>query len=94
MRVGMVTLGLGVPLAGALLAMLLLRRFTLDHGRHASLLRALARRQGVAEPVSGLKRGLVKSRGDGDTLAGGEALSAQARQSMSRSIAAPAAVRS
>lgn len=32
-RIGMLGLGLGVPLAGALLAMLLLRRFTLDHGR-------------------------------------------------------------
>ncbi len=93
-KIGMATLGLGVPLLGASLAMLLLRRFTLDHGRHASLLRALARRQGVAEPVSGLKRGLAKSSGEGDTLAGGVALSAQARQSMSRSIAAPSAVRS
>ena len=93
-RLGMVALGLGVPLVGAVLAMWLLRRFTLDHARHASLMRALGRRQGTAEPVSGLKRGLSKSSGDGDTLAGGIALSAQARQSISRSIAAPAAVRS
>lgn len=96
-RLGMVAMGLGLPLTGALLAMLLLRRFTLDHDRHARLLRALdrrARRQAGAEPVSGLKRGLEKSSGPGDTLAGGAALSAQARQSMSRSIAAPAAVRS
>ncbi|OAN62193.1 MFS transporter [Sphingomonas sp. TDK1] len=96
-RLGMLGLGLGVPLAGALLAMLLLRRFTLDHDRHARLLRALdwrACRQAGAEPVSGSKRGLEKSSGDGVTLAGGTALSAQARQSMSRSIAAPAAVRS
>lgn len=93
-RLGMLGLGLGLPLAGALLAMLLLRRFTLDHGRHARLLRALRRRQAGAEPVSGSKRGLVKSSGEGVTLAGGSALSAQARQSMSRSIAAPAAVRS
>ncbi|MDH4744300.1 MFS transporter [Sphingomonas sp. CBMAI 2297] len=93
-RLGMLGLGLGVPLAGALLAMLLLGRFTLDHGRHARLLRALGRRQAGAEPVSGLNRGLEESSGEGVTLAGGAALSAQARQSMSRSIAAPAAVRS
>lgn len=93
-RIGMVALGLGVPLAGAALALLLLRRFTLDHGRHARLLRAIARRQGATEPVSGLKRGLAKSSGEGETVAGGDALSAQARQSMSRSIAAPAAARS
>lgn len=93
-RLGMFGLGLGVPLAGALLAMLLLRRFTLDHRRHARLLRALAWRQAGAEPVSGLKRGLEKSSGEGVVLAGSTALSAQARQSISRSIAAPAAVRS
>lgn len=93
-RLGMVALGLGVPLVGAVLAMLLLRRFTLDHARHARLLHALTRRQGAAEPVSGLKRGLEKSSGEGDTFAGGNALAAQARHSMSRSIAAPAAVRS
>jgi len=51
-RLGMLVLGLAVPLAGALLAMLLLKRFTLDHGRHARLLRALAWRQAGAEPVS------------------------------------------
>ena len=56
---------------------------------------ALDRRaQSGAEPVSGLNRGLAKSIGEGSTTAGGAALSAQARQSMSRSIAAPAAVRS
>jgi len=93
-RLGMFGLGLGVPLAGALLAMLLLRRFTLDHRRHARLLRALAWRQAGAEPVSGLKRGLEKSSGEGAVLAGSTALSAHARQSISRSIAAPAAVRS
>ncbi|WP_432423308.1 MFS transporter [Sphingomonas lycopersici] len=93
-RLGMFGLGLGVPLAGTLLAMLLLRRFTLDHRRHARLLRALAWRQAGAEPVSGLKRGLEKSSGEGVVLAGSTALSAQARQSISRSIAAPAAVRS
>ncbi len=93
-RLGMLGLGLGLPMAGALLAMLLLRRFTLGHAQHARLLRALARRQAGAEPVSGLNLGLEKSSGDGVTLAGGRALSVQARQSMSRSIAAPAAVRS
>ncbi|WP_432423386.1 MFS transporter [Sphingomonas lycopersici] len=93
-RLGMFGLGLSVPLAGALLAMLLLRRFTLDHRRHARLLRALAWRQAGAEPVSGLKRGLEKSSGEGVVLAGSTALSAHARQSISRSIAAPAAVRS
>lgn len=93
-RAGIVALGLGVPLVGAVLAILLLRRFTLDHDRHARLLRALARRQGAADPVSGSKRGLDGSRGEGDTFAGGDALWAQARHSMSRSIAAPAAVRS
>lgn len=93
-RIGMVALGLGVPFAGAALALLLLRRFTLDHGRHARLLRTIARRQGATEPVSGLKRGLAKSSGEGEILAGGDALSAQARHSMSRSIAAPAAARS
>lgn len=93
-RIGMLGLGVGMPLAGALLAMLLLRRFTLDHGRHAALLAALARRQAGAEPVSGSNFGLEKSSGPGVTLAGDTELSAQARQSMSRSIAAPAAVRS
>jgi GPH family glycoside/pentoside/hexuronide:cation symporter len=93
-RLGMLGLGLGVPMAGALLALLLLRRFTLGHAQHARLLRALARRQAGAEPVSGSNLGLEKSSGDGVTLAGGRALSAQARQSMSRNIAAPAAVRS
>nr|WP_273336664.1 MFS transporter [Sphingomonas ginsenosidimutans] len=93
-RTGMVALGLGVPMAGAVLAIWLLRRFTLDHPRHARLLRALARRQAGADPVSGLKRGLDGSSGEGDTFAGGVALSAQARHSMSRSIAAPAAARS
>lgn len=93
-RIGMLGLGLGVPLAGALLAILLLRRFTLGHAEHARLLRALARRQAGAEPVSGSNFGLEKSSGEGASLAGGTALSAQARQRMSRSIAAPAAVRS
>lgn len=93
-QIGMLGLGLGLPLVGGVLAVLLLRRFTLDHGRHARLVRALRRRQAGADPVSGLKRGLEKSSGEGVTLAGATALSAQARQSMSRSIAAPAAVRS
>ena len=93
-RAAMVALGLGVPMAGAMLAIWLLRHFTLGHARHARLLSALARRQAGADPVSGLKRGLDGSSGEGDTLAGGTALSAQARHSMSRSIAAPAAARS
>jgi GPH family glycoside/pentoside/hexuronide:cation symporter len=94
-QAGMLGLGLGVPLVGSLAAILLLRRFDLGHARHGRLLAALERwRQSGADPVSGLKRGLRKSSGDGVTLAGGRALSAQARQSMSRSMAAPAAVRS
>lgn len=94
-QAGMLGLGLGIPLAGSLAAMLLMRRFDLSHDRHGRLLRLLNRRsQSGADPVSGLKRGLVKSSGDGVTLTGGLALSAQARQSMSRSMAAPAAVRS
>ncbi len=93
-RLAMIGLGLGVPFVGAILAMTLLRRFTLDHDRHARLLTALLRRQGAAEPVSGLKRGLEKSSGEGETGRGGVALSSQARHSMSRSIVAPAAVRS
>jgi GPH family glycoside/pentoside/hexuronide:cation symporter len=98
----MVALGLGVPVAGCLAAVALLRRFDIGHRRHDRVLAALERRntrsrrpdQSGAEPVSGLKFGLVKSIGEGSTLAGATALSAQARQSMSRSIAAPAAVRS
>lgn len=94
-QVGMLGLGLGVPLAGSLAAILLMRRFDLGHVRHGRLVGLLnRRRQSGADPVSGLKRGLVKSSGDGVTFAGGLALSAQARQSMSRSMAAPAAVRS
>lgn len=99
---GMVALGLGVPFAGCLGAIVLLRRFDIGHARHARVLTALARRntrarrpdQSGAEPVSGLNLGLVKSSGEGTTFSGGAALSAQARQSMSRSIAAPALVRS
>ncbi|SEI66433.1 glycoside/pentoside/hexuronide:cation symporter, GPH family [Sphingobium sp. AP50] len=94
-QAGMLGLGLGIPLVGSLAAILLMRRFDLGHARHGRLLFALdRRRQSGADPVSGLKRGLVKSSGDGEILAGGLALSAQARQSMSRSMAAPAAVRS
>jgi GPH family glycoside/pentoside/hexuronide:cation symporter len=97
-QAGMLGLGLGIPALGSLCAILLMRRFDLGHARHARLLAALARRearnQSGADPVSGLKRGLEKSSGAGTTLAGGLALSAQARQSMSRSMAAPAAVRS
>lgn len=96
---GMMALGLGLPLAGSLCAIMLLRRFEIGHARHARVRAALDRRarswvQSGAEPVSGLNFGLAKSIGEGSTVAGGAALSAQARQSMSRSIAAPAAVRS
>ncbi|HUD30021.1 MAG TPA: MFS transporter, partial [Novosphingobium sp.] len=101
-QAGMVALGLGVPFAGCLGATLLMRRFDIGHRRHARVLAALSRRntrarrpdQSGAEPVSGLNLGLAKSSGEGTTFAGGAALSAQARQSMSRSIAAPALVRS
>lgn len=96
---GMLALGLGIPFAGSLCAMVLLRRFGMGHARHARVRAALDRPhrpalQSGAEPVSGLKLGLAKSIGDGSTFAGGVALSAQARHSMSRSIVAPAAVRS
>ncbi len=92
---GMIGLGLGIPLAGSLAAILLLRHFDLSHTGHARLLVLLQRRrQSGAEPVSGLKRGLAKSSGEGAARTGARALSAQARQSMSRSIEAPAAVRS
>jgi GPH family glycoside/pentoside/hexuronide:cation symporter len=95
---GMMAFGLGVPFAGCLCAIVLLRRFDLGAARHARVLEVLRTgrrlRQSGAEPVSGLKRGLVKSSGAGVTLAGGAALSFQARHSMSRSIEAPAAVRS
>jgi GPH family glycoside/pentoside/hexuronide:cation symporter len=94
-QAGMLSLGLGIPLVGSLAAILLMRRFDLSHSRHGRLVRLLNRRgQSGAEPVSGLNRGLLKSSGAGVTLAGGLALSDQARQSMSRSMAAPAAVRS
>lgn len=94
-QTGMLALGLGIPLGGSVAAMLLLRRFDLAHDRHDRLIAAIRRRnQSGAEPVSGLKRGLVKSIGDGSTTAGGLALSAHARHSMSRNIVAPAAVRS
>jgi len=97
---GMVLLGLGLPIAGCVAAVVLLRRFDIGHARHDRVLAALSRkstRNGVqsgAEPVSGLNFGLAKSIGEGTTLAGGDALSAQARHSISRSIAAPALVRS
>nr|WP_278254376.1 MFS transporter [Sphingobium sp. BYY-5] len=94
-QTGILGLGLGVPLIGSFAAILLMRRFDLSHVRHDRLLAVLnRRRQSGADPVSGLKRGLLKSSGDGVTLVGGWALSAQARQSMSRSMEAPAAVRS
>jgi GPH family glycoside/pentoside/hexuronide:cation symporter len=97
-QAGMLALGLAVPLAGCLCAVALLRRFAIGHRRHAVVRRALDRRaarrpaQSGAEPVSGLNFGLAKSIGEGSIRAGGIALSAQARHSMSRSIAAPAAV--
>ncbi|PNU03638.1 sugar:proton symporter [Novosphingobium guangzhouense] len=92
---GMLALGLGLPLVGALSTIVLLQRFDIGHARHARVRAALDRKaQSGAEPVSGLNRGLAKSSGEGSTLAGGDALSVQARQSMSRSIVAPAAVRS
>nr|WP_245842558.1 MFS transporter [Sphingomonas laterariae] len=99
-QAGIIALGLGLPLIGCLSAILLMRRFDLGHARHARLIAGLARRrarrdaQSGAEPVSGLKRGLAKSSGDGSTGAGGLALSAQARQSISRSMVAPAVARS
>jgi len=96
---GMLTLGLVVPFVGALCAIVLLSQFQVGHARHARVRAALKYRAGKsdqsgAEPVSGLNLGLAKSIGEGSTPAGGEALSAQARHSMSRSIVAPAAVRS
>ncbi len=94
---GMILIGLGLPIIGAIASILLLGRFRLDHARHARLMRAICwrhMRQGGADPVSGSKAGLAKSSGEGDAGAGDFALSAQARQSMSRNIAAPAAVRS
>lgn len=94
-QTGMVVLGLGLPFAGAICAIVLLERFAIGHARHARVRAALDRHaQSGAEPVSGLNLGLAKSIGEGLTGAGGEALSAHARHSMSRSIAAPAAVRS
>jgi GPH family glycoside/pentoside/hexuronide:cation symporter len=94
-QAGIIGLGLGIPLIGSLAAIALMRCFALGHARHGRLLAALdRRRQSGADPVSGLNRGLAKSSGAGVTFAGGWALSAHARQSMSRSIAAPAAVRS
>lgn len=94
-QIGMLGLGLGIPLIGSMTAILLMRRFDLGHARHGRLVTLLNRRdQSGAEPVSGLKRGLPKSSGDGVTFTGGLALSDQARHSISRSMAAPAAVRS
>nr|WP_314466560.1 MFS transporter [uncultured Novosphingobium sp.] len=55
-RAGILTLGLGVPIAGSLAAVLLLRRFDIGHARHARLLSALsAGRTGAREP--GQQRG-------------------------------------
>lgn len=103
-RAGMLGLGLGISILGSLGAILLMRRFNAGHATHARLIAALAHRnrragrpqvdQSGADPVSGLNRGLAKSSGDGVALDGAIALSVQARHSMSRSIAAPAAVRS
>lgn len=98
-QAGMLALGLGLPIAGCVGAIVVLRHFAIGHDRHRSVQAALARRhaaaapdQSGAEPVSGLNRGLEKSIGDGVVLPPGDALSAQARQSMSRSIVAPAVV--
>lgn len=96
-RWGMVMIGLGLPITGAIASILLLGRFRLNHARHDRLMRAIHwrhMRQGGADPVSGSNLGLAKSSGEGDAGADDFALSAQARQSMSRTIAAPAAVRS
>lgn len=104
-QVGMLGLGLGIPILGSLGAILLMRNSDIGHACHARLIAALAYRnrrasrherldQSDADPVSGLNPGLAKSSGEGTTFAGSAALSAQARLSMSRSIAAPAAVRS
>lgn len=96
-RWGMIAIGLGLPIMGAIASILLLSRFRLDHARHGRLMRAIHRRrarQGGADPVSGSNPGLAKSSGEGDEGAVDLALSAQARQSMSRNIAAPAVVRS
>jgi GPH family glycoside/pentoside/hexuronide:cation symporter len=41
-RIGIVVLGLGVPIAGNLAAIVMLRRFDIGHTRHARLLTALA----------------------------------------------------
>lgn len=63
-RAGMLGLGLGLPIASCLSAIVLLRFFDIGHARHAGVLAALARRsracppkgptQSGAEPVSGL----------------------------------------
>ncbi|WP_294391615.1 MFS transporter [uncultured Sphingomonas sp.] len=44
-RAGMLALGLGVPIAGCLAAVLLLPRFDIGHARHAGVIRALERRR-------------------------------------------------
>ncbi|MFT4056474.1 MAG: MFS transporter [Novosphingobium sp.] len=90
---GMLALGLGLPFAGTLCAIMLLRRFAIGHARHARVCAALDQKaQSDAPPVSGLKLGLAKSIGEGPTSPGGKALSTEALQNMSRSIVAPAAV--
>jgi GPH family glycoside/pentoside/hexuronide:cation symporter len=44
-RSGMVALGLGLPIAGSVCAILVLRRLDMGHARHATLVRALDRRR-------------------------------------------------
>lgn len=96
-RWAMIAIGFGLPIIGAIASILLLSRFRLDHARHARLMRAIdcrGARQGGADPVSSSNMGLAKSSGEGEAGEGDVALSVHARQSMSRNIAAPAAVRS
>lgn len=96
-RWAMIAIGFGLPIIGAIASILLLSRFRLDHARHARLMRAIdcrGTRQGGADPVSSSNLGLAKSSGEGEAGEGDVALSVHARQSMSRNIAAPAAVRS
>lgn len=45
-QAGMIALGLGIPIVGAIMAALLLHRFAIGHDRHGGVLAAIARRDG------------------------------------------------
>lgn len=62
-RIGMLALGLGLPIAGSLAAILVLRRLDMGHARHGALVKALARRCDRAAGARAINPGPNPSRG-------------------------------